>query len=715
MKPLDEVPFHPLTEQLVNILCTRTQNTNPMFFRVHVAYYWALVASMMRCNLLTKDRGKLPVNLYAINLSTSGSGKGYSTNIMEEQVLAQFIARFTEETFPLMAEMNLPLLANNRAIRKSTDPDEELERCRREFDSQGPLVISFDSGTTAAVRQARHKLLMVNGGSMNLQIDEIGSNLMGNVDVLSTFLELYDVGRIKTKLIKNTAENIRHEEISGRTPTNMMLFGTPSRLLNGGKSEDEFYAMLDTGYARRCFFSYSREHTLNLDRTPQEVLAERLDSSAHSFLEGLADHFGTLADMSNVNKDLPVQNDVTLLFIEYQLDCARRAANLPDHDEMRKAEIVHRHSKALRLAGAYAFVDNAAEVTMDHAYQAIKLTEESGKAFDQLLTRDRPYVKLAKYIANIGRGVTQADLVEDLPFYRGAASQKQEMMQLAIAYGYQNNILIKKMFSDGVEFLHGESLKLLDLSKIIISYSDDIALGYTPEYAPFDKLHMLTQLEDMHWVNHHLKGGHRSEEDAVPGFNIIVIDVDGEISLEQARLYLQDYTCMFYTTKRHTETENRFRIIMPIAYELKLDAKDYKEFMANIFAWLPFEVDAATNQRARKWLTHQGYYAYQDGEILNPLPFIPKTAKNEERKRTLQDQQALDSLERWVLNNSGDGNRNNMLLKYAMLLVDSGFTFNDVHDKVMSLNDKMPDKLDQAEILGTILKTAAKAIAGRED
>jgi tetratricopeptide (TPR) repeat protein len=73
---------------------------------------------------------------------------------------------------------------------------------------------------------------------------------------------------------------------------------------------------------------------------------------------------------------------------------------------------------------------------------AIKLAEESGTAFNQLLTRDRSYVKLAKYIATVKVDITQADLVEDLPFYRGPASQKAEMLTLATAYGYKNNIII---------------------------------------------------------------------------------------------------------------------------------------------------------------------------------------------------------------------------------------------------------------------------------
>lgn len=171
MKTFEEMEYHPASEKLVSILCSKTQNSNPLFFRVLVGYYFSLVASMMRTTIATHDRGDIPVNLYALNLSTSGSGKGFSTNIMENGVIHLFRQRFLEETFPILAEQNLPKLAVKRANRKSTDPDEELARVQKEIDSLGSLVFSFDSGTPAPVKQMRHKLLMADAGSVNLQID----------------------------------------------------------------------------------------------------------------------------------------------------------------------------------------------------------------------------------------------------------------------------------------------------------------------------------------------------------------------------------------------------------------------------------------------------------------------------------------------------------------------------------------------------------------
>lgn len=713
MKTFDEMDYHPLAEQLATILCEKTQNHNPMFFRVLVAYYFSMLASMMRCTINTPDRGAIPINLYAINLMASGHGKGHSTTFMEESVIHLFQQRFMEETFPLMAEQNLPKLALKRAQKKGTDPDGELELARNEFDRLGNLAFCFDSATTPAVKQLRHKLLMANAGAINLQMDEIGSNLLGNKEVLDTFLELYDKGLVKQKLTKNTNDNIRSEDIRGTTPTNMLLFGTPSNLLNGGKIEEEFYAMLETGYARRCFFGYSRKAVKRLDMSAEEIFEVMTRTDSNQFVDDLADRLERLADLINANKQLYMSKETSLLMIEYKLKCEREAERLPEHQEIRRAELSHRYFKALKLAGAYAFIDDSPELTQEHLYQAIKLAEACGESFLDLLSRDRPYVKLARYIASAGCSLIQPDLVEDLPFYRGSQSARNEMLHLAIAYGYKNNIIIKKSFEDGIEFLSGETLKETNLDEMLVAYSTDMTEGYMNERAPFSQLHKLTQNQGMHWVSHHLRGGYRNEENAVPGFNLLVIDVDTGISVNTAQLLLKDYKALYYTTKSSTPQNERFRILLPMAYELKLDAKDYKEFMHNVFQWLPFAVDESGNHRCKKWLAHNGSYSYTDGELFDPLPFIPKTSKNEERKQLFNSQSSFDNLERWVLNNSGDGNRNNMLLRYALILVDSGLEFEPIRQKVMSLNSKMPDKLDEIEIMGTIMITVGKAIAKR--
>ena len=709
MKAFHEMDYNPTAEGLVKVLCEKTQNSNPLFFRVLTAYYFGLVAAMMRVQIVTHDRGTIPVNIYALNLSSSGTGKGFSTNIIENSVIHRFKDRFQAEVFYTLAAQSLPLLANQRALKKATDPDEELIRVQKEFDAFGPMLFSFDSATPAAVKQMRNQLLMAGAGAINLQIDEIGSNLLGSLDVLTMFLELYDMGFIKQKLLKNTSENFRTEELHGSTPTNMLLFGTPSKLLNGGKTEEELYSMLETGYARRCLFGYSKASDRNLEMTPEQIYDLMTNQNSEAFIDQLAFQLELLADPALVNTKIRMTKDTSLLIIEYRLYCEKLAAALPEHEEIKKAEISHRYFKALKLAGAYAFLDRSMYLTDDHFYQAVKLTEESGEAFNQLLTRDRNYVKLAKYIANCRREVSQVDLVEDLPFYKGPASQKQEMLQLATAWGYQNNIIIKKQFNNGIEFLKGETLKPTCLDQMLLSYSDDLAVGYDPVEAPWSKLENLIKQPNLHWISHHVKGGHRKEDSIIPGFNMLVLDVDGGVRMEVVKEVLKDFVFMLHTTKRHTESEHRFRVLLPINFTLKLDSSEYRELMANVHEWLPFATDDQTWQRSRKWLTNEhALIHYNDGQLFDILPFIPKTSRNEDRRILLETQQDMDNLERWVLNNIGDGNRNNMLHRYARILTDSGMGLLDITTKVRLLNDRLPNKLTDTELTGTILATVAK-------
>ena len=710
MIDLTGISHHPAIEEIVEVLCNKTQNTDRGFFRVEMAYFLAKMASSMRATIVTKDRGEIPVNIYALALATSGFGKGYSVNVVETEFLKGFKKRFMEDTFPIIAEKHLWEIANDRAARNGTDQQEEFEKVEGEFKRAGAIPFTFDSGTPPAVKQLRHKLMMGNCGAINLQIDEIGSNLMGSADVLTLFLELYDQGLVKQKLTKNTAENTRGEELDGKTPTNMLLFGTPSKLLDGGQTEDQFYDMLDTGYARRCLFGIGQHsRKAHNTQTPEEIYANLTQPSNSAAIDKWATKFHRLADASMYGWRMQVEDDVGIALLTYKIECEKAADQMADHEEIRKAEISHRYFRALKLAGAYAFVDESIEVEMEHLKQAILLVEESGAAFQSILNREKTYVKLAKYIADVGTEVTHADLLEALPFYKSGNAARNEMMTLATAWGYKKHIIIKKTFTDGIEFFKGETLKETDLNEMVISYSDHWAYNYMCEKVPFDQLHVLTQTSGMHWANHHFKGGHRAEENVFVGFNMIVIDVDGGITLDTVHELMKEYKFMTYTTKRHSDEENRFRLIIPMNYYLELDSSEYKEFMNTVMAWLPFKTDESANQRAKKWECFDGEYHYNmEGELLDVLGFIPKTSKNEQFKQGFQAVESLDNLERWFAQRIASGNRNNQMIKYALALVDSGMDLMSVGKQVHAFNQKLNTPLDEEEIDNTILVTVSK-------
>ena len=229
-KPYKEMSYHPMSEKLVSILQAKAQNSNPLFFRVVTAFYLGLVAAHMRASIkgwVGKDN--IPINVYSLALSPSGTGKGLSTTTIENEVLGQFKEVFLERTFPICSDMNLEQLAVKRANRSGTAMEDELAKVQKDFISLGSLLFSFDSATSPAIKQMRQKLLMANCGAANLIVDEIGANLSASVEPLTTYLELYDKGLVKEKLTKSTSDNVRFEKLSGATPANTLLFGTPDR------------------------------------------------------------------------------------------------------------------------------------------------------------------------------------------------------------------------------------------------------------------------------------------------------------------------------------------------------------------------------------------------------------------------------------------------------------------------------------------------------
>lgn len=157
-----------------------------------------------------------------------------------------------------------------------------------------------------------------------------------------------------------------------------------------------------------------------------------------------------------------------------------------------------------------------------------------------------------------------------------------------------------------------------------------------------------------------------------------MLDIDhfGSINLEWVKEYFAKYYYFIYTTKRSTDEDPRFRLVLPIKYTLYLTADNFKSFMENFSEDLPFSgLDEGTFQRARQWLTNEGITYVNDRvdlELFNPTKYIPNTSQCEELKATYKPYEKLDHIERWFILHATEGSRNNHLFRYARLLLDKG-------------------------------------------
>lgn len=713
--------FNPMAQKIVNICRRKTQNNNEMFFHIQVAYFLGKIASLMGTKVESPLLGTLPVNVYAINLAPSGFGKNLSTNIIERGILGDFKKTFMGKTYKASADVTLDNIAAERSTNTGEPIAEILANLKNEFRKAGHFSYSFDEATAPAIKQARHRILLSGCGALNLEIDEIGLNINRSVEALTSYLELYDAGLIKPKLTKNTNDSIRDEEIDGCTPSNMLMFGTPAYLLNGSEEENLFMSLLETGYARRSFFGYADLSDIEpvSEDTPIEQVYRELTATKHDGeIDTLRYFFKDLADASMLGRTIPIPQDVDIEILRYQQHCRKRAEDISVYEEIRKSEMTHRYFKAMKLAGAYAFIDKSPEMTIDHLQAAIHLTEEAGKCFDAIMKRDKPHVRLAKYIAYCDRDLTNADLIEKLPFFkRASVAIKKELLSLARAYGYSNNIIIKQFMQEGIDFYRGETLEPTNLDELIISYSTDSTQHYTNDLAPLNQLDQLCCQSNMFFLNHHLKNGddgngYRQMDNCIDGFNTIILDPDDtSLSPYAASQLLKEYKHFIYTTKSNTQDGlYSYRIVLPMNYVLKLDNEDFAEFMDNVYAALPFDVDTKTKDRARRWATVGGAATIlnEDGELFDILPLIPKTSRNVEFADHMKSLGDFNNVERWFAQRTMNGNRNQMMLKFALMLVDTGtMELDEVREAVYSFNSKLKPSLTKDEINRSIMVTVA--------
>ena len=71
-------------------------------------------------------------------------------------------------------------------------------------------------------------------------------------------------------------------------------------------------------------------------------------------------------------------------------------------------------------------------------------------------------------------------------------------------------------------------------------------------------------------------------------------------------------------------------------------------------------------------------------------------------------------MERWFHLNTNSGNRSDHLVRYALILVDNGYSIENIRNSVLQFNSKLKDQLEEEEVNNTILITAMKAVTKRD-
>ena len=702
--------MNPTQQRIVDVLQKKMTNKNVSFFSNLALYKMAQVASNMGATVSFVGGKKIPTNVYALSLATSGFSKGRSLKFLETEIFNQFRTEFVNHTLIVRSRAVIEALAEENAIISGKDVSHEEQNLWKTVTALPKFIYTFGSGSTPeGLRGLMTALSLRNTGAVTLEIDEIGSSITSNKDVLDNMLMSYDGGLIKNKL-KKTDSN---DDILNPVPTNLMAFGTPSKLFDGGTSEEMLMDFLDTGYGRRFIYAYA-------DDVPEimsaaDKMLQLMDKSVDDEAEKLSNEIKILANTKYYGVDAELTDEANVALFEYEESCLKRSAKLKSYQEIEKTELEHRYFRVLKISGVYAFMETSKTVTLEMVNDAIELVELSGESFKKLMTREKNFVRLAKYIAEQGSSpVTLAELTHDLSgFFKGSENAKREMLTLAKSWAAGNDVIIKENIVSDVSYFTGEMIENTSMDSLIVSASAKLADGYADHYARWEKFPQVLD-SNLNICTHHFEENYRDANHAKLPMNLMVLDVDEGVSIKLARKLLEDYTYIMYTTKRHTETHNRFRIIMPMSKIIKLNEQEHKLFYQNIYDWLPFEVDSATGDIARKWQCYKGCTQYSnDGIMFDPTMMIPGTTKAKKTSDMILSYGSdTTKLERHIFMNT-EG-RSNALIKIAMVHVDRGLDYDTIYSLVSGSNSKLDVPLDDREMTSTIFKTVAKKIGERD-
>ena len=699
-----------MTGDILSILQTKMTTKDEGFLTNLITYKLGQIATNMGTTVSYIGGKKIPTNIYVLNLAASGFSKGKSLKFLETEVFHKFKDDFTKSTFIDKTRLVVEAQADVNAIISGKDASLEEQRLWKQLTDLPNYVYTFGSGSTPeGLKGLMTSLSMRQVGAISLEIDEIGSNIASNKEVLDTALEVYDNGMVKNKL-KRTDSNT---EIENPVPMNLMAFGTPSRLFDGGPSEEQLMSFLETGYGRRFLFGYVDEKGAVMDAN--EKMLSLMDKTTDIEADRISEELKMLSNITEYKKDVVLTDEANVALFEYEEACLKKANLMKNYQDIQITEMSHRYFRALKISGIYAFIEGSADVTKTHIEDAIELVEASGNAFSKVMTRDKPYVRLAKYIAEQGSvPVTLADLTHDLSgFFKGSELAKREMMTLAKSWAATNDIIIKENIVGDIQYFTGETIEPTSLDNIIVSVSTELATGYIGHNAEWSKFSKLCTT-DLNFCTHHFDDQYRSGKNAILDTNLLVLDVDEGVSLKLAMKLLEDYEYLMYTTKRHTEAHNRFRILIPMSKIIRLTEQEHSDFYKNVYDWLPFDVDDQTFDIARKWQTYAtSKIVTNSGVLFDPTMHIPNTTKTLKTKEHLKSFGTdVSKLERHIFANTKG--RNNALLKVAAVHVDRGLDYDTIYQLVMSSNEKLVEPLTEKEIMSTVMKTVGRKIADRE-
>ena len=653
-------------------------------------YVLGMVAGMTRSSFTFRGTD-IKLNYFGLTLAGSGDGKDVSVT-------------FAKRAFAEAAMKHAAILEKEFTTFNVKNPDAKL-----------PIPPSeFSKATPEGFMQSRVNCDNVGYGSVNLRIEELQDVLDGkDTEIFSEVVKAWEVGDTAAKI-----NRVLSIPATRGIPISMILYGSPNTVMTDIKVFESLAKMLTSGLGRRSFMvapdikeTSALQAAYQNNKPTDEEIHEAI-KNGEKLRNKIGEHVSKVFDRGEMN--ITMSKDASLIYNEYEKECSLHyGGNVFIHPGL-VAEMKSRPWKTVRLAALYAWVNNKSEIDATDMNDAIEHATKCGEYVEKFFIVPSNEALILEYL-DLHSGSSEQQIRSALP--KMNKGEFVDSMNLANDLAEKNNQVIERS-DESVPKYSLKQLTAIDLDAVTISTSTSLHANWKPITGKFKDLEGF--FKSGAWYSAGIfKEGHRTNENYTQSQDLIIFDVDEDMSLDTAKSFFSDFKCIIATTKNHMREKHpgtgdiwdRYRIILVPDSKIEMDPDTYSQFMLNAMDMLGLPADRSCQDPARFFYGNKDAEVWvSEGERLFPVKAcIPTTAKSETVHKRLEKYDNVDGIERYFISSTDKGDRNNKLFRYACVLKDDGkYTDDEIEEMVIALNQRIADPLPERELRHTILKSIRK-------
>ena len=528
-----------------------------------------------------------------------------------------------------------------------------------------------------ALQKAAQTVKDMDVGSVNVVADELADNIMQMADIFTKLKSTWDTGQSEGPL--NVTSGGEAYFLVEDVVFNALLFGAPAPFELVPAKKDRLLETYVSGMARRSFIYHNNTYKKSENRNS---LFEKQPSE---FYDKLDKYILELRHFINNTEFITYPQEIRDMLLEY--DAIKELERERSHSPI--AEDLGSTKKMEKLLGIVATLDLEDTINIEHLRFVIEFTESLDKTAEETIEIKPIYQRIYNEIEKRSY-TTRTEIIKSVK----DITVKDLDSQMILVQEHANilgNSLIKKEY-DGIVKYKIEKLSTTSLDNIIISINPDmrptVPQGFIRKVGTFKGLADKIINADFRYSAGSFRNDYINDANYLQEQNLFIIDIDNDLTLEDAKNLFSGMTYLIATTRTHQKEKkgivcDRFRIILPTMSTFHLSPDVYSDMYMNVINSLGIEEADTQCRNASRWYygNPDGEYWYNEGELLDIRTFIPDSSEHKEASSSVNKYDTstydapasvrVDAALRWFLANTSKGNRNKNIFLLGALLKDS--------------------------------------------